>query len=236
MCQLNNNVLLRILTAVLLFFVVSFDRQRVIRAEQFVARHINPDSRVCNATRQDLRHVTAASVSCDVMHHVTTDVIMHVTPRPLMSAWEAATHDDEADGQGQGRENANVNDAYFDPILRMAVLVSELIVGTFGCLLLCVWLARQRKRKSRINALLCHVNISDLLVFLIATMPQLIWEACGRHWALGLTACRTFKFSQSCVMMASNFMLVVLSVDRHNAIVTPLRPPIQVRTFHQLIA
>lgn len=121
---------------------------------------------------------------------------------------------------------ANVNDAYFDRDFRMAILITELLIGIVGCMLLCAWLSSQRK--SRINGLLWHVTISDLLVFLVASMPQLVWEAYGRHWGLGLTACRTFKYSQSVVMMASNFMLVALSVDRHNAIVMPLRPPIEV--------
>ena len=46
--------------------------------------------------------------------------------------------------------------------------------------------------------------------------------------ALGNVMCKLLKFGQSVVLIASNYMVVVLSIDRHQAIRAPLKEPIPV--------
>lgn len=125
----------------------------------------------------------------------------------------------------------NVNDASFDKDFRIAALYVFIILGAVGGALVLLWLWFNRRRKSRVNALILHVCISDLLVIFGACLPQLIWEYSERNWILGDAVCRLLKFLQSFVMMASNYMLVVLSIDRHQAIRAPLREPFKVIFF-----
>ena len=123
----------------------------------------------------------------------------------------------------------NVNDADFDKDIRIAALYIFIVLGSIGGALVLLWLWFNRRRKSRVNALILHVCLSDLLVIFGACLTQLIWEYNGRRWGLGDVVCRLLKFLQSFVMMSSNYMLVVLSVDRHQAIRAPLREPFKVR-------
>jgi len=63
-----------------------------------------------------------------------------------------------------------------------------------------------------------------------AEMWQVIWEHVDRWWLAGDFMCRVLKYAQSFAIMSSVNMLVVLSVDRHQAIRRPLRPPPSVCT------
>lgn len=128
----------------------------------------------------------------------------------------------------------NVADASFNKTIRIAVLATIVLFGVAGCLLVCAWLWCHRRPTSHVNALIWHVTISDLLVVSCACLPQLIWEF-DRRWTLGVVACKALKFTQSFVIMASNYMLVALALDRHQAIRSPLREPLPVCKLKTLI-
>ena len=136
------------------------------------------------------------------------------------------------DSSGISTPKPKVNDASFDQDIRIAALYIFIVLGSIGGALVLLWLWFNRRRKSRVNALILHVCLSDLLVIFGACLPQLIWEYSSRHWALGDAVCRILKFLQSFVMMSSNYMLVVLSIDRHQAIRAPLREPFKVSICH----
>nr|AKQ63024.1 orphan G-protein coupled receptor 27 [Platynereis dumerilii] len=123
--------------------------------------------------------------------------------------------------------NSNVNDAAFNKDIRIIALYVLITTGTIGGLLVFAWLWHNRRRKSRVNALILHVAVADLFVILGACLIQLIWEH-DRNWALGEAVCRIVKFIQSFAMSSSNYMVVVLSLDRHQAIRSPLREPFPV--------
>jgi len=63
----------------------------------------------------------------------------------------------------------------------------------------------------------------------VSVSVQVIWEHADRLWLAGDLMCRLLKYAQSFAIMSSVSMLVVLSVDRHQAIRRPLRPPPPVR-------
>ena len=121
----------------------------------------------------------------------------------------------------------NVADALWDKNVRIIVLWIQIVLGFVGGFAVCTWLWMNRKQKSRLNIIMLHVTLSDLLV-IVATLIQVIWEMLDRWWLAGEAMCRIVKFFQSFSMMASSNMLVMLSVDRHQAIRSPLRNPIEV--------
>ena len=124
----------------------------------------------------------------------------------------------------------HVADAAFDKDIRIIALYVEVTLGAIGGAGVLLWLWHNWRRKSRVNLLILHVAISDLLVIFAACLPQLIWEHMDRRWNAGQFVCKMLKFMQSFSMMASNNMLVVLSIDRMLAIRWPLRTPIPVST------
>ena len=76
----------------------------------------------------------------------------------------------------------NVADADFDQNARIIILWCEIVLGTLGGILVCMWLWYNRRRRSRVNMLILQVALTDLGVIWIACVPQLIWEYSERHW------------------------------------------------------
>lgn len=112
----------------------------------------------------------------------------------------------------------------FNKNARISCLVLEIVIGCIGLGLNFMWLWTRRRRKFRVNKIILHVSIADLLVINGACMIQLIWELqTDRQWKAGDFMCRVIKYFQSFAMIASSMMLLVLAFDRHQAIVYPLR-------------
>ena len=122
----------------------------------------------------------------------------------------------------------HVADANWDDKVRITVLYINIVVGVIGGLFVILWLFNNRHRKSRVNTLIRHVAAADLFVMLGACLPQLVWEIYERNWALGGFLCKTMKLTMIFALFSSNYMLVVLSIDRHQAIRAPLKEPIAV--------
>ena len=101
----------------------------------------------------------------------------------------------ETDADVLEPEIANVNDAYFDKQVRIAVLYIEICVGLFGGGFVCLWLWTNPRRKSRVNLVITHLTVSDLLVITCAMLPQLVWEY-DRQWRAGWLGCKLLKFTQ----------------------------------------
>lgn len=121
-------------------------------------------------------------------------------------------------------------DAEFDKNLRLITLYVIIFVGLLGCALVLIWLYQNRRRKSRVNVLILNVTISDLLVICFACLMQVVWEHFEREWLAGIFMCKFLKWMQGFVLMASNNLVVVLSIDRHQAIRAPLKQPFSVST------
>ena len=149
----------------------------------------------------------------------------------MMSNDVSGSNDSSADAAVASSSSSppNVADAEFDQTIRIAALYVIVILGAVGGLLVGLWLWTNRKRGSRVNKIITHVVVSDLLVIFWACLPQLIWEY-DRQWRAGVVFCKVLKYTTSFAMMASNYMLVLLSVDRYIAIMHPLRAPPTVST------
>lgn len=122
-----------------------------------------------------------------------------------------------------------VHDIELDKPVRLLILYVTIIFGIIGCVLVLLWMACNRKvsprfnHLSRVNSFILNLTFADVLVILVAVFPQLIWEHVDRAWTAGNVMCRLVKFLQSFSMMSSNYILVVIAVDRHQAIRAPLK-------------
>lgn len=112
---------------------------------------------------------------------------------------------------------------------RLAILYVTILFGLVGSFLVMLWMACNRKvsarfsHLSRVNAFILNLTFADFFVILVAVLPQLVWEYVDREWTAGPVLCRLLKFLQSFSMMASNYILVVIAIDRHQAIRAPLK-------------
>ena len=82
-----------------------------------------------------------------------------------------------------------------------------------------VW--RQRRRKSRVNLLVLHLTIADLLITFINIPTDVVWFHTVA-WLAGNAMCKVIMFLETFAMYASSFVLIVISIDRYAAIVHPL--------------
>ncbi|XP_068450174.1 arg8-vasotocin receptor-like [Clinocottus analis] len=86
-------------------------------------------------------------------------------------------------------------------------------------LLLVLW--RQRKQMSRMRVFVFHLCLADLVVAFFQVCPQLIWDITDRFVGPDLV-CRLVKYLQVLGMFSSTYMIVVLTVDRYQAVCNPM--------------
>ncbi|XP_060080001.1 cephalotocin receptor 2-like [Ylistrum balloti] len=129
----------------------------------------------------------------------------------------------------------SVHDKEYNKKIRIINLYITLILGTLGGIMVLAWMSNNRRLKtrmnslSRVNSFILNLTIADLAVMFLAVLTQLIWEyQDNREWRAGAFLCKMVKFCQSFTLMASTNMLVVIAIDRHQAILRPLKTPIAV--------
>ncbi|KAL3288022.1 hypothetical protein HHI36_002474 [Cryptolaemus montrouzieri] len=80
---------------------------------------------------------------------------------------------------------------------------------------------RRRKNSSRINTMLIHLAIADLLVTFLMMPLEIAWSATVM-WIAGDAMCRLMSFFRMFGLFLSSFILVCISIDRYYAVLKPL--------------
>ncbi|XP_017160098.1 vasopressin V1a receptor isoform X2 [Poecilia reticulata] len=88
----------------------------------------------------------------------------------------------------------------------------------FG-LLLVLW--KRRKQLSRMRVFVLHLCVADLVVTFFQVCPQLMWDITDRFVGPDIL-CRLVKYLQVVGMFASTYMIVVMTIDRYQAICNPM--------------
>ncbi|XP_029548536.1 vasopressin V2 receptor-like [Salmo trutta] len=101
--------------------------------------------------------------------------------------------------------------------LLSVIFVSASILNTG--LLLVLW--KRRKQVSRMRVFVFHLCIADLVVAFFQVCPQLMWDITDRFIGPDLV-CRLVKYLQVVGMFASTYMIVVMTIDRYQAICNPM--------------
>ncbi|TNN65652.1 [Arg8]-vasotocin receptor [Liparis tanakae] len=101
--------------------------------------------------------------------------------------------------------------------LLSVIFISAAILNS--SLLLVLW--RQRKQMSRMRVFVFHLCLADLVVAFFQVCPQLIWDITDRFVGPDLV-CRLVKYLQVLGMFSSTYMIVVLTVDRYQAVCNPM--------------
>ncbi|XP_064162421.1 vasopressin V2 receptor-like [Anguilla rostrata] len=88
-----------------------------------------------------------------------------------------------------------------------------------SALLFVLW--KRRKQLSRMRVFVFHLCLADLVVAFFQVCPQLMWDITDRFIGPDLL-CRFVKYMQIVGMFSSTYMIVVMTIDRYQAICNPM--------------
>ncbi|CAM1293688.1 Uncharacterised protein g810 [Pycnogonum litorale] len=111
------------------------------------------------------------------------------------------------------------NDSNLISIILYAVLLA--ISGISNTRVLCMLYERRKRRKSKINLMIMHLAIADLLVTLLNMPLEIAWKATV-SWNGGDFMCRMMSFFRIFGLYLSSNILICISVDRFTAVKYPL--------------
>nr|XP_055069128.1 oxytocin receptor [Misgurnus anguillicaudatus] len=103
-------------------------------------------------------------------------------------------------------------------IALLSVIFLCALTLNFG-LLLVLW--RRRRHASRMRVFVTHLCLADLVVVFFQVCSQLMWKLTDRFLGPDLL-CRSVKYFQVVGMFASTYMIVVMTVDRYQAVCNPM--------------
>ncbi|XP_044019876.1 gonadotropin-releasing hormone II receptor isoform X1 [Aphidius gifuensis] len=112
------------------------------------------------------------------------------------------------------------NEGHVVSIVTYSILMIISITGNTTVLYLI--LQRRRRNRSRINTMLMHLAVADLLVALLMMPMEITWAATV-SWPFGDAMCRIMAFFRVFGIYLSSFVLVCISVDRYYAVLKPLQ-------------
>ncbi|KAL8625453.1 hypothetical protein ACOMHN_018598 [Nucella lapillus] len=142
---------------------------------------------------------------------------------------DSSSFSDDDDDNGRSYNvttpGGTVHDIDYDFNVRKIVLYVQILVGVLGGVLVLVWMFSNRRLRTRVNAFIVNLCVADLMVMFFGCTFQLVWEYTAREWLAGDFMCRLMKFLMIFSNIASTNMLVVIAIDRHQAIRAPLREP-----------
>ncbi|XP_060898492.1 vasopressin V2 receptor isoform X2 [Labrus mixtus] len=107
--------------------------------------------------------------------------------------------------------------AYVEIALLSSIFITAGMLN-FG-LLLVLW--KRRKQLSRMRVFVFHLCVADLVVTFFQVCPQLMWDITDRFVGPDIL-CRLVKYLQVVGMFASTYMIVVMTIDRYQAICNPM--------------
>ncbi|KAG8326943.1 hypothetical protein J6590_029697 [Homalodisca vitripennis] len=111
------------------------------------------------------------------------------------------------------------NDGHVISIVLYSILFVFSAIGNIT--VLSIILRRRRKSTSRINTMLMHLAIADLIVTFLMMPLEIMWAATV-SWLLGDIACRITAFFRIFGLYLSSFVLICISIDRYFAVLKPM--------------
>ncbi|XP_049876641.1 adipokinetic hormone/corazonin-related peptide receptor variant I [Pectinophora gossypiella] len=80
---------------------------------------------------------------------------------------------------------------------------------------------RRAKRASRLDVLLMHLAVADLMVTFLMMPLEIAWAGTVQ-WLAGDLMCRLMMFTRTFGLYLSSFVLICIAIDRYYAILKPL--------------
>lgn len=96
------------------------------------------------------------------------------------------------------------------------------VISVIGNLSAVTNLLKRENRRKRMNRLVIHLSVADLMVTFITIPFEVGWRLTVT-WKAGVLGCKVFQFLRVFGLYLSSMVLICISVDRYYAIVHPLR-------------
>ncbi|XP_012227163.1 adipokinetic hormone/corazonin-related peptide receptor variant I isoform X2 [Linepithema humile] len=112
------------------------------------------------------------------------------------------------------------NDGHLVTIVTYSILMMISAAGNITVLI--TTMKKNQKAKSRIQTLIMHLSIADLLVTFLM-MPLEIGWAATVSWEAGDAMCRIMAFFRIFGLYLSSFVIICISIDRYYAVMRPLQ-------------
>ncbi|XP_071795261.1 gonadotropin-releasing hormone II receptor-like [Asterias amurensis] len=122
---------------------------------------------------------------------------------------------------GKGTNYHSGISMYDDYLIRLILYVIIFVVSTIGNTAVLCSLIKGRRRKSRVNLLIMHLTVADLMITFFNIPTYFIWLI-TYQWYGGDIMCRSVMYIAMVGTYASPFILIVISLDRFASIVFPL--------------
>ncbi|XP_058820770.1 adipokinetic hormone/corazonin-related peptide receptor variant I-like isoform X6 [Topomyia yanbarensis] len=107
--------------------------------------------------------------------------------------------------------------------LQIVVYSVLMVISAVGNITVLTLLIKRRlKAHSRIDMMLTHLAIADLLVTFLMMPLEIAWAYTVR-WMAGDIMCRLMAFFRTFGLYLSSFVLVCISIDRYYAVLQPLK-------------
>ncbi|XP_054159922.1 oxytocin receptor-like [Oppia nitens] len=106
-------------------------------------------------------------------------------------------------------------------ILEIVILSVILVLIVFGNSCVLIALQLHKVKSNRMYYFLQQLSISDMMTALFNVLPQLGWEITQRFVG-GNILCKTIKYLQIFGPYLSSYVLVMMAIDRYQAICNPL--------------
>ncbi|XP_055599579.1 adipokinetic hormone/corazonin-related peptide receptor variant I-like [Uranotaenia lowii] len=108
-------------------------------------------------------------------------------------------------------------------LLQIVVYSVLMVISAIGNItVLTLLIKRRMKSHSRIDMMLMHLAIADLMVTFLMMPLEIAWAYTVR-WMAGDIMCRLMAFFRTFGLYLSSFVLVCISVDRYFAVLQPLK-------------
>lgn len=109
--------------------------------------------------------------------------------------------------------------------INMTQLIAYSLLFPFaaiGNLMVFVALFRNRHRKSRVNMMIMHLSLADMIVTFVFLPTEITWHV-TIEWVFGNFGCKIYKFFSAFGFYMSSMVLVCISLDRYFAVLHPLK-------------
>ena len=95
-------------------------------------------------------------------------------------------------------------------------------LGVIGNSMVMVWMRMNRRRKSRVNTIVMGIASADMSVCFFTMLPTAL-ILMSQTWEAGNVMCKLVMYLQGTSLVASANMLVLMAIDRHQAVLQPLK-------------
>ncbi|KAJ0174270.1 hypothetical protein K1T71_010416 [Dendrolimus kikuchii] len=121
-------------------------------------------------------------------------------------------------------------------VVSMMVYSILMIISATGNLTVLSQLLRRRRtgRATRLDLLLMHLAVADLMVTFLMMPLEIAWAGTVQ-WLAGDLMCRAMMFTRTFGLYLSSFVLICIAVDRYNAILKPLNVTWEARVKRALV-